>query len=206
MRSQHTLGLTLLGLGGISAAGFTMLARAVNKHETSYADGRVRRRVPKRRRRKTARAVTIAGRMGKKWVHAPISLGVAAYAWQRGAGAAALAAPMASAAAYTLSELFERAMPHRSPPPGRHEPSNPSFPSGHSLSTTAVGLTSAYILARRGHLRPEIVAPLALAIPVASGVGRVYLDRHWGTDVVAGWLAGLSVAAACAGVYEALSD
>jgi undecaprenyl-diphosphatase len=55
-------------------------------------------------------------------------------------------------------------------------------------------------------VRPEIAAPVALAVPVASGIGRLYLDRHWSSDVVAGWLAGLSVAAACAGVYEALSD
>jgi membrane-associated phospholipid phosphatase len=206
MQRTHALGLTLLGIGGLSAAGFTLVARAVARRETSYADGRARRRVPKRRRRKTTKAVTIAGRIGKKWVHAPVAVGIAAYAWRRGAGAAALAAPLASATAYTLCKTFDRHMPHRTPPPGRHSPTEPSFPSGHALSTMAVGVTGAYVLVRQGLVRPEIAAPVALAVPVASGIGRLYLDRHWSSDVVAGWLAGLSVAAACAGVYEALSD
>ena len=146
------------------------------------------------------------GPIGKEYVHGPIALGVAAYAWRQGAGAGALAPPLASAAAVTLSKVFERRIRHRAPPPGRHSPAEPSFPSGHSLETMAVGVTSAWVLAREELVRPEVVVPIALAIPLVSGVGRLYLDRHWGTDVVAGWLAGLSVAAACASLYETLRD
>ena len=206
MRSNHTIGLTLLGVGSIAAAGFTLLARAVVRRETSYVDGRARRRVPKRRRKATETAVTVTGRIGKKWAHAPIAAGVAAYAWQHGAGAAALAAPLSSVGAYALCELFDRRFPHRSPPPGRHSPTTPSFPSGHSLSTMAVGVTSAYVLAREGLVRPEIAGGIAAAVPIASGVGRLYLDRHWSSDVLAGWLAGLSLAAACASAYEAVRE
>jgi undecaprenyl-diphosphatase len=206
MRSERALGLTLLGIGGLSAAGFTLIARAVIRRETSHADGRVRRRVPKRRRRATKQAATVIGPLGKKWVHAPIALGICAYAWLRGAGPAALVIPAGSVTATVMSKTFDRYMPHRSPPPGRHAPTTPSFPSGHSLETMAVGLTSAYVLAREGIVRPEIGAPLALAIPLASGVGRLYLDRHWATDVIAGWLGGLSLAAACASLYEVISD
>lgn len=206
MRSNHTIGLTLLGVGSVAAAGFTLVASAVIRRETSYADGRARRRVPKRRRKVTETAVTVAGRVGKKWAHAPIAAGVAAYAWQRGAGPAALAAPLASAGAYALCELFDRRMPHRSPPPGRHSPTTPSFPSGHSLSTMAVGVTSAYLLAREELIPVAAAVPVGLMVPVASGLGRLYLDRHWSSDVAAGWLAGLSLAAACASLYEALRE
>ena len=206
MRSNQVIGLTLLGVGSVAAAGFTLIARAVVRRKTSYADGRARRRVPKRRRKVTETAVEITGRVGKKWAHAPIAAGVAAYAWQRGSGPAALAAPLASVGAYALSELFDRRFPHRSPPPGRHSPTTPSFPSGHSLSTMAVGVTSAYMLAREGIIPVELAVPVGLVVPVASGIGRLYLDRHWSTDVAAGWLAGLSLAAGCASVYEALRE
>ena len=206
MRSDQTLGLTLLGIGGISAAAFTLLARAVRRRKTSRFDARIRRAFPKRRRRPTKRSVSAIGPLGKPWVHGPAALGVAAYAWRHGAGRGALALPLASAAATTLSRVFEWRIRHRTPPPGRHSPKEPSFPSGHSLETMAVGLTGAYVLAREGLVRPALAAPIALAFPVASGAGRLYLDRHWGTDVVAGWLAGLSVAAVCAALYEGLSD
>ena len=198
--------LALLGISALSATGFTLLARAVRRHETAHADGQVRRQFPKRRRRNTKRVVSAIGPIGKEYVHGPIALSVAAYAWHRGAGPAALAPPLASAAATTLSKMFERRIAHRAPPPGRHSPSEPSFPSGHSLETMAVGVTSAWVLAREGLVRPEVVAPIAGASPLVSGAGRLELDRHWGTDVLAGWLAGLSVAAACASLYETLRD
>jgi membrane-associated phospholipid phosphatase len=204
MRTPFTPGL--LAISALSAAAFTFVARAVSRRDTSYADGRARQQFPKRRRRGTKRVVSAIGPIGKEYVHAPIAIGVAAYAWRHGAGRGALVPPIASATAVALSKAFERTMPHRAPPPGRHSPTEPSFPSGHSLETTAVGATSAWVLTREGLVRPELAAPLALAIPLVSGGGRLYLDRHWTTDVLAGWLAGLSVAAACASLYETLRD
>ncbi|MDQ3696565.1 MAG: phosphatase PAP2 family protein, partial [Gemmatimonadota bacterium] len=70
----------------------------------------------------------------------------------------------------------------------------------------AVALTGAYVLAREGIGDPRLIVPVALALPATSGVGRMYLDRHWATDVAGGWLAGLSVAACCAALYELLDD
>src|SRR5688500_19904093 len=95
MRSARTL--PLLGIAAVSAACFALLAHAVHRHETAHADGRVRRHFPKRRRRGTKRAVTAMGPLGKAWVHGPLALGIAAYAWREGAGAAAIAPPLASA-------------------------------------------------------------------------------------------------------------
>jgi len=199
-------GMTLLGVGGVSAVGFVALARAVAGRDTSHRDGEVRSRFPKRRNRRTKRAAAALGPLGKEWVHAPLAIGVAAYAWRQGAGAGALAPPLASAAGTALSRIFERAMPHRSPPPGRHSPTEPSFPSGHSLETMAVALTSAYVLTREELLSARVALPVALVVPVVSGLGRLYLDRHWGSDVLGGWLAGITVATLCAAVYERLAE
>src|SRR5829696_3773754 len=178
-RRGSDLTLPLVGVGVGAAVAFAVLARRVAHHETAHVDAAVRKQVPKR----------------------PVPALLAAYTRpSTKAGAAAISA--SSAASKGVSMALERLLPHRRPPAGRHKPSEPSFPSGHSLETAAVALTTAWVLSREGRARPWLAAPAALAVPFLSGAGRVYLDRHWGTDVVAGWLAGTAVAAGCAAMYE----
>jgi undecaprenyl-diphosphatase len=159
--------------------------------------------MPKRRRRLTKLVADAVGPLGKPWVHGPVSLAIAAVLWRRGSRAGAGAVVLSSAASGTLSKIFDYALPHRSPPPGRHSPSTPSFPSGHSLETAAVSLTAAYILTRERVAHPLLVIPAALTVPLSSGIGRLYMDRHWMSDVLAGWLGGITVAALSAAAYEA---
>ena len=45
------------------------------------------------------------------------------------------------------------------------------------------------------------LAPLGL-LPLATGAGRLVLDRHWTSDVLGGYCAGVALGATCAGVYE----
>jgi undecaprenyl-diphosphatase len=80
----------------------------------------------------------------------------------------------------------------------------PAFPSGHTADATAVLMTGAYILVREGVIAPAIIIPVAAALAFVTGLSRVALGWHWGTDVVGGWLTGLGVAAGCAGLYEIL--
>ena len=88
----------------------------------------------------------------------------------------------------------------RRPPPG-NEPSKQSFPSGHAFETTAVVITAGYVLSREGLVRPWATLPFAVAA-VASGAGRLLLDRHWASDLLAGYCAGLALGTTSAGVYE----
>jgi undecaprenyl-diphosphatase len=92
-------------------------------------------------------------------------------------------------------------MRRRSPPPERHEPSKQSYPSGHALQTSAMALTTGYVLLREGLAPRWSLAPLGLA-SLAAGAGRLLLDRHWTSDVLGGYLAGVALGASCAGVYE----
>lgn len=200
-RRGPDLTLPLVGVGVGAAVAFAVLARRVARHETAHADGELRKQVPKRRGPRLKRAAELLGPLGKPAVHAPVAALFAAYTRpSTRSGAAAIAS--SSAASKGVSMAFERLLPHRRPPRGRHEPSEPSFPSGHSLETAAVALTTAWVLVREGRANPWLAAPAAVAVPFLSGAGRVYLDRHWGTDVLGGWLAGTAVAAGCAALYE----
>lgn len=79
---------------------------------------------------------------------------------------------------------------------------NPSFPSGHTLGSTAViGVVTVVMLTRsRGRLRRAVLAMAAVAAIVAIGLSRLYLGVHWATDVLAGWLIGGAWLAVCVGV------
>ena len=148
----------------------------------------------------------------------PIAAAASALAWRDGGSAAGAPIAAASATAATLAWALERWMPHREPPPGRHSPTEPAFPSGHALQTTAVAWTIAYVYLREqqgraGALlpyvslpdppgRPGALLPFAVLVPLASGLAKMYLDRHWFTDVLGGYVAGAAIVAPAAAAYE----
>ncbi len=67
-----------------------------------------------------------------------------------------------------------------------------SFPSGHAFGATVfygMMIALAWRLSDRRWMR-AVVTILGLVIIVAVGLSRVYLNVHYPTDVVGGWLAG----------------
>jgi len=74
-----------------------------------------------------------------------------------------------------------------------------SFPSGHSMLSAVVYLTLGTLLARVVHERSlkAYCLIVALSITVLVGVSRVYLGVHYPSDVLAGWVAGMSWALLC---------
>jgi len=44
--------------------------------------------------------------------------------------------------------------------------------------------------------------PLVATLPLVSGLVKLYLDKHWFTDVAAGYLLGATIAATAAAAYE----
>lgn len=103
------------------------------------------------------------------------------------AGAALLAASLASGALKDAVGRLRPPLAHDSLTALVTLPADSSFPSGHATSAfAAAGVVAA--------LHPGLRAPV-LALAALIGLSRVYLGVHYPTDVVAGAALGLGIAA-----------
>ena len=193
----------LIATAAASAAGFATVTTLVTKRRTRDFDRRIRKDVGTNHSAESTAIVTALGYTGKSWVHGPAASLLAWYVEHRGSIDGSRAINLASTMATTVSKSCDWLLQHRTPPPGRHKRKEQSYPSGHTLETAAVSLVGAYVLWREGLADPRVAFPVAAAIPLIEGAGRIFLDRHWATDVIGGLLAGVSVAAVCASGYEA---
>ena len=96
-----------------------------------------------------------------------------------------------------LKELFQRPRPEIVP--HLREVLTLSFPSGHAMTSAAVYLTLGALLMRVADRPVTRMYCMGFAMFLAGiiGVSRVYLGVHYPTDVLAGWLVGLSWALMC---------
>ena len=70
-----------------------------------------------------------------------------------------------------------------------------------ALQSSAMALAVSYVMHREQLTAPRRLAalgPLSLAI----GLSRLILDRHWASDVLGGYCAGIALGATSAGLYE----
>lgn len=61
-----------------------------------------------------------------------------------------------------------------------------AFPSRHVTGVSAVSSTIAFETMHHFPQHARWVTPLAIAVPIAVGMGRTYTNHHWATDVLAG--------------------
>ena len=96
-----------------------------------------------------------------------------------------------------LKQLFQR--PRPDVVPHLREVMTMSFPSGHALQSAVVYLTlgalSMHIAQRR--VTKLYCMSMAMLATGLVGASRVYLGVHYPTDVLAGWVIGLSWALVC---------
>ena len=202
MRPRSPAALLTLSIAGL--VGYVMVARAVSRRRTAAGDGELRDGIQETRAPQGEAVAEVVAPIGKEWLHIPASALVSAWLWRQQTGARPFVPLLASVTSELASRAFDRLPPNRKPPPGHPNQQKPSFPSGHANETTAVAFTTAYVMARQERLAAGPAFAVATALAIASPASRMYLDRHWASDVIAGWCLGGAIAAACAAIYESL--
>jgi membrane-associated phospholipid phosphatase len=119
-----------------------------------------------------------------------VLLGV--FLYQRRWGAA-VTLVMVTAGAQLLNDVLKQSFHRARPTPltGLIEAQQFSFPSGHAMVSAAFYLYIAYLTWRlvHGHFRGVLVAGLIVLV-LLIGLARLYLEAHFLSDVIAGYMAG----------------
>jgi len=186
--------------------GYALVAQAVSRRRTLADDVELRDGIQDVRDSTGEAVAEVVHPIGKEWLHMPVSALISGVLFRQGIGARAALPLLASVTSEVASRVFDRLPPNRKPPPGHPNQQNPSFPSGHANETTAVTFTTAYVMAREQKMLAGTAFAIATVLSIASPASRLYLDRHWTSDVVAGWCLGGSIAAAYAAIYESLAS
>ena len=139
--------------------------------------------------------------LGGGWVQGLVVLAIVGFLTLQGMRRTALFVFAASVGGWLLNaalkEIFQRPRPEIVP--HLREVLTLSFPSGHAMTSAAVYLTLGALLMRISERRITKIYCMTIAGLVTGlvGVSRVYLGVHYPTDVLAGWLMGLSWALLC---------
>lgn len=114
--------------------------------------------------------------------------------WQRRWGAA-ISLILVVAGAQLLNDVLKEAFQRARPVPvvGFVDAQQFSFPSGHAMVSAAFYLYLAYLSWRlvRGRWRRTFLASGLVVLVLLIGLSRLYLEAHYLSDVIAGYLAGL---------------
>jgi membrane-associated phospholipid phosphatase/uncharacterized protein YjeT (DUF2065 family) len=179
------LGVVLLYL-------FVTVADQVLGHQTATLDTSAYQLVSRFSSPLTDVAARVISFLGSEAVLLFSVLLLGLFLWQRRWGAAAMLVLISLGAQLlndVLKNLFHRTRPE--PVAGFIAAQDYSFPSGHAMISVAFYLYLAYLVWRLvpGAWRWVVNGGLVVLV-LAIGASRVYLQAHYFTDVIAGYLAG----------------
>jgi len=138
--------------------------------------------------------------LGSSWVLAPAALLLGALLLRRGARRRPLLLAVTPLGFWLFVTLLKLRYRITRPPAGVAANLGFSFPSGHASISMAASLVLTYVLVRE-RLAPRITLVLGPLLALLVGVSRVYLDVHWASDVLGGWMIGAAYGAACCALY-----
>ena len=168
--------------------------------EMSGVDHAVRDWVLAHRSRAAVALFTVMTLLGTKEVLAPLSVLIAWRLFRQSHGELILIAFCAIVSA-ELVALLKRNFQIARPGGGLTAGLGFSFPSGHAAGSMAMAIVLSYIAIRRGIAR-RLIPRIGAAFTLLVGVSRIYLDLHWTSDVVGGWVAGAAFGIAFCALYE----
>jgi undecaprenyl-diphosphatase len=188
--------------GGIVAAGFVLavvvlyafawLADQVLEQETRALDLGTLQYLQQFSSPQLTVAAEAVSLMGSQVVLVVGVVLLAIFGWQRRWGAAA-SLVLVTAGAQILNDILKMLFHRTRPEPvlGLIQAQSYSFPSGHAMVSAAFYFYLAYLSWRliRGWWRGVLVVGL-VALVLLIGLARLYLEAHYLSDVVAGYLAG----------------
>ena len=182
---------------------FAMLGQVVRRGDTAAFDDHVRLFVLAHRPAlliTVFRWITTVGSVTPMVAYAVLGALLLALRNRRLVAVTVLVAPAAAVIAYLgLKNVFARNRPSGM---GNLIEGTYSFPSAHATTSAAVCCTLAYICWRERLLRRPAALALGVMVPALVGSSRVFLDVHWATDVLGGWIAGLCIAALASLLYQ----
>jgi undecaprenyl-diphosphatase len=139
--------------------------------------------------------------LGSATVLGLVVAGVCGFLLLQGLTRHALFILVASAGAWWLNAALKMAFgrPRPAVVPHLREVMTLSFPSGHAMISAAIYLTLGALLMRISDKRVTRLYCMGVAMlaTLLVGASRVYLGVHYPTDVLAGWMVGLSWALLC---------
>lgn len=177
---------------------------------TARLDRRAGPRLAVRKSHPARQAATFVAPVGKWYSQIAIAAALsAALAARRNtrrpaAGAAAIVASALLAAGAGMA--FDRVLPQPPVPPGHRKKRKPVFPSGHTIAPLAVAMTASWIGHREGVVDGRIAIPLALLTPLVTASGKLMERKHWLSDVVGGYAAGIAIATSVLALYESTGE
>jgi membrane-associated phospholipid phosphatase len=192
-----------------AAAATVLLAAATRTRGVQHADDALEA-FAGRHRIRTMPFARIGTLPGERWVHPSIGAATAILLLLRRPATAAAATLVTVGAAslgailahHAIKLVYPRRRPAGALARGKTEA---AYPSGHTADATAVLLTCAWLLVHARIMPPALALAIAITLATVTGLSRVALGWHWGTDVLGGWLSGLAVAAGCVALYGGLT-
>jgi len=204
-RKPWLLVLAGFGISALAMAGFVEIAEAtIWQREMDLLDNIVIWLVRYFANPTVDKTMIFITNLGYGWILLAIAATVSAWLASSGyrAGIISLLLCLAGSTALNLllKHLFSRARPDLFQ---MVEAYGYSFPSGHAMVALCFYGMLAYLIGRR--LRKFVwrlpVYGLALTLVTAIGLSRIYLGVHYPTDVLAGYIAGITWLAICVSLH-----
>lgn len=182
------------------AYAFTELGSGVHEGELRGMDLAVREWVAAQRTDSGVRIFSLVTRLGEHRYLLPLAV-LAGWPLLRGYWSWLVLLVFCSLASAELTSVLKDGFEVLRPPLGVERHRSFSFPSGHVTASATVAAVLGYLAMRR-RVAPVLYIGIGGVVVLLVAMSRVYLDRHWASDVIGGMLIGSTFAVGCCALYQ----